>query len=187
MAAAGQGYRIHVTGLTHDERGYPAMNAQAQEWNIRRLADKITAYRSDILQWESQGLEDAEVVVVSYGISARTSLWPIELARREGIRVGYLRLITVWPFPDEPIRKLAKAVRAFVVPEINLGQIVREVERCAAGQAQVFGANRAGGDILEPEHVLDVIRLAAGRITAEQVHAPSHRSPSQRAAARVEE
>ena len=187
MAAAGQGYRIHVTGLTHDERGYPAMNAQAQEWNIRRLADKISAYRSDILQWESQGLEDAEVVVVSYGISARTSLWPIELARREGIRVGYLRLITVWPFPDEPIRKLAKAVRAFVVPEINLGQIVREVERCAAGQAQVFGANRAGGDILEPEHVLDVIRLAAGRITAEQVHAPSHRSPSQRAAARVEE
>ncbi|HNS53086.1 MAG TPA: 2-oxoacid:acceptor oxidoreductase subunit alpha [Anaerolineae bacterium] len=187
MASAGQGYRIHVTGLTHDERGYPAMNAQAQEWNIRRLADKIKAYRSDILQWEGQDLEDAEVVVVSYGISARTSLWPIELARREGIRVGYLRLITVWPFPDEPIRKLAKAVRAFVVPEINLGQMVREVERCAGGQAQVFGANRAGGDILEPEHVLDVIRLAAGRITAEQVRAPSHGSPSQRAAARVEE
>jgi len=187
MVSAGQGYRIHVTGLTHDERGYPAMNAQAQEWNIRRLAEKITSHRSDILQWESQNVEDAEVVVVSYGISARTSLWPIELARREGIRVGYLRLISVWPFPDEPIRKLAKSVRAFVVPEINLGQIIREVERCAAGQAQVLGANRAGGDILEPEHVLDVIRLAAGRISPEQVRAPGHRSPSQKAAARVEE
>jgi 2-oxoglutarate ferredoxin oxidoreductase subunit alpha len=187
MVAAGQGYRIHVTGLTHDERGYPAMNAQAQEWNIRRLADKIHAHRSDILQWEGQDLEDAEVVVVSYGISARTSLWPIELARKEGIRVGYLRLISVWPFPDEPIRQLAKGIRAFVVPEINLGQIVREVERCAAGQAQVFGANRAGGDILEPHHVLDVIRLAAGRISPDQVRAPSHRSPSQKSTATTEE
>ena len=101
--------------------------------------------------------------MVSYGISARTSLWPIELAQREGIRVGYLRLITVWPFPEERIRQLAKGIRAFVVPEINLGQISREVERCAAGQAQVWGANLPGGDILEPNYVLNVIRQAAGR------------------------
>jgi 2-oxoglutarate ferredoxin oxidoreductase subunit alpha len=163
MAVAGEGYRIHVTGLTHDERGYPGMNAQTQEWNIARLIDKIRVHSDDIIQVEEQYLDDAEVVVVSYGISARTSLWPIELARQEGIRVGYLRLITVWPFPEERIRKLAKGIRAFVVPEINMGQIVREIERCAAGQAQVFGANRAGGDILEPEYVLDVIRKAAGR------------------------
>jgi 2-oxoglutarate ferredoxin oxidoreductase subunit alpha len=163
MVAAGEGYRIHVTGLTHDERGYPGMNAQTQEWNVTRLINKIRAHRDDIIQVEEQNLEDAEVVVVSYGISARTSLWPIELARQEGIRVGYLRLVTVWPFPEERIRELAKGIRAFVVPEINMGQIVREVERCAAGQAQVFSANRAGGDILEPEHVLNVIRKAAGR------------------------
>jgi 2-oxoglutarate ferredoxin oxidoreductase subunit alpha len=161
MAIAGEGYRIHVTGLTHDERGYPGMNAQTQEWNIARLIDKIRVHRHDIIQLEEQNLEDAEVVVVSYGISARTSLWPIELARREGIRVGYLRLITVWPFPEERIRQLAKGIRAFVVPEINMGQISREVERCAAGQAQVYGANRAGVDILEPHHVLEVIRRAA--------------------------
>ena len=163
MAVAGEGYRIHVTGLTHDERGYPGMNAETQEWNVARLIDKIRVHRHDIIEVEEQYLDDAEVVVVSYGISARTSLWPIELARQEGIRVGYLRLITVWPFPEEQIRQLAKGIRAFVVPEINMGQIVREVERCAAGQAQVFGANRPGGDILEPEHVLDVIRLAAGQ------------------------
>ena len=163
MTVAGEGYRIHVTGLTHDERGYPGMDAETQEWNLRRLVDKIRANRDDIIQVEEQYLDDAEVVVVSYGISARTSLWPIELARQEGIRVGYLRLITVWPFPEERIRNLAKGIRAFVVPEINMGQISREVERCAAGQARVFGANRAGGDILEPEHVLDVIRRAAGR------------------------
>ncbi len=163
MVAAGEGYRIHVTGLTHDERGYPGMNAQTQEWNVTRLINKIRAHREDIIQVEEQNLEDAEVVVVSYGISARTSLWPIELAQQEGIRVGYLRLVTVWPFPEERIRKLAKGIRAFVVPEINMGQIVREVERCAAGQAQIFSANCAGGDILEPEHVLKVIRQAAGR------------------------
>jgi 2-oxoglutarate/2-oxoacid ferredoxin oxidoreductase subunit alpha len=163
MATAGEGYRIHVTGLTHDERGYPAMNAQAHEWNVTRLVNKIRVHRDDIIQVEEQDLDGAEVVVVSYGISARTSLWPMEQARQEGIRVGYLRLITVWPFPDERIRQLAKSIRAFVVPEINLGQISREVERCAAGQALVLGANRAGGDILEAHHVLNVIRHAAGR------------------------
>jgi 2-oxoglutarate ferredoxin oxidoreductase subunit alpha len=163
MAIAGEGYRIHVTGLTHDERGYPGMNAQTQEWNVTRLINKIRAHRAEIIEVEEQNLDDAEVVVVSYGISARTSLWPIELARKEGIRVGYLRLITVWPFPEERIRQLAKGIRAFVVPEINMGQIVREVERCAAGQAQAFGANCAGGDILEPHHVLNIIRQAAGR------------------------
>ncbi len=165
MVAAGEGYRIHVTGLTHDERGYPVMNAKAQEWNVTRLVDKIRTHRGEIIQFEERDTDDAEVVVVSYGISARTSLWPIEQARREGIRVGYLRLITVWPFPDEVIGRLAKGIRAFVVPEINLGQISREVERCAAGRALVLGANRAGGDILEPHHVLNVIRQAAGRPT----------------------
>lgn len=162
MTVAGEGYRIHVTGLTHDERGYPGMDAETQAWNIRRLIDKIRANRNDIIQVEQKYLDDAEVVVVSYGISARTSLWPIELARQDGIRVGYLRLISVWPFPEERIRRLAKGIRAFVVPEINAGQIVREVERCAAGQAQVFGANLPGGDILEPKVVLEIIRKAAG-------------------------
>jgi 2-oxoglutarate ferredoxin oxidoreductase subunit alpha len=163
MAVAGEGYRIHVTGLTHDERGYPGMNAQTQEWNVKRLIGKIRTHRDDIIQVEEQNLEDAEVVVVSYGISARTSLWPIELARQEGIRAGYLRLITVWPFPEERIRQIAKGIRAFVVPEINMGQISLEVERCAAGQALVLGANRPGGDILEPDYVLQTIRKAAGR------------------------
>ena len=173
MVAAGQGYRIHVTGLTHDERGYPMMNPAAQEWNVRRLVDKIRSHYDDIIRVEEQDTDGAEVVVVSYGISARTSLWPIEQARREGIRVGYLRLITVWPFPDEPIRRLAKRVRAFVVPEINMGQMVREVERCAGSQALVFGVNRAGGDILEAHHVLNGIRQAAGRAVEQYEAAPS--------------
>jgi 2-oxoglutarate ferredoxin oxidoreductase subunit alpha len=161
MVAAGEGYRIHVTGLTHDERGYPVMNAQAHEWNVARLINKIRANLDDIIAVEERYLDDAEIVVVSYGISARTSLWPIEQARHEGLRVGYLRLITVWPFPEQRIRELAGHVRAFVVPEINMGQIVREVERAACGQAPVLSAHRPGGDILEPHHVLRAIRQAA--------------------------
>ena len=168
MAIAGEGYRYHVTGLTHDELGYPAMNADASEWNIKRLVNKIRAHCDEIIEIEERNLEDAEIVVVSYGISARTSLWPIEQARNEGIRVGYLRLITVWPFPEERIRQLARGIRAFVVPEINMGQMMREVERCSAGQAPVYGVHRLGGDILEPQKVLHAIRLAAGRSDASQ-------------------
>jgi len=162
MVAAGEGYRIHVTGLTHDERGYPAMNAKSNEWKVNRIINKIRANLNDIIQVEERYLDSADIVVVSYGISARTSLWPIQQARDEGINVGYLRLITVWPFPEQIIRDLAKQVMCFIVPEINMGQIIREIERCAAGQADVVGVNRPGGDVLEPDEVLNTIRQAAG-------------------------
>jgi 2-oxoglutarate ferredoxin oxidoreductase subunit alpha len=161
MVKAGEGYRIHVTGLTHDERGYPAMTAEANQWNVSRLIEKINANRKDIIEVETEKLRNAEVVVVSYGISARTSLWPIEQARKEGIKVGYIRLITVWPFPEETISKIAAKVKTFVVPEINMGQISREVERCAAGKAEVIGVHKPGGDILDPADVLGAIRKAA--------------------------
>ncbi|MFN2280904.1 MAG: transketolase C-terminal domain-containing protein, partial [Anaerolineales bacterium] len=154
----------HVTGLTHDERGYPAMNPEANRWNVTRIMDKITENRDKIIQVEKDKLRGADVVLISYGISARTSLWPIELARKEGIKVGYLRLITVWPFPEDLIAQLADKVEAFIVPEINMGQISREVERCARGKARVIGVNKPGGDILDPADVLRAIREGAGRL-----------------------
>jgi 2-oxoglutarate ferredoxin oxidoreductase subunit alpha len=161
MANAGEGYRFHVTGLTHDERGYPVIDAETQDRLITRLVEKIRKNKDDIIQLEEDGLEDAEVVVCAYGISARTALWPVELARGEGIKVGTLRLITVWPFPEGRIRQLAGKVKAFVVPEINYGQIALEVERCAAGQAKVILVRHAGGGIHDPERVLEAIRRAA--------------------------
>jgi len=162
MALAGEGYRFHVTGLTHDERGYPDMSAKGNAWNVQRIMKKIHDNLDDIIMLQEETLDDAEVVVVSYGISARTSLWPIETARQEGIRVGVLRLITVWPFPEERIRQLARRVKAFVVPEINMGQIAREVERCVSGSASVRGVHRPGGEVLDPTVVLEAIREAAG-------------------------
>ncbi len=164
MAIAGDGYRIHTTGLTHDERGYPATSDDQAQWPlVQRLIDKIEKNKQDIIMLEEEELDDAEVVVVSYGIAARTAIWPIQIARQEGIRVGLLRLVTVWPFPEEQIRDLARQVDAIVVPEINMGQIVREVERCAAGQAQVSLVPHPGGDIHDPQKVLNAIRQAAGR------------------------
>jgi 2-oxoglutarate ferredoxin oxidoreductase subunit alpha len=162
MVNFGQGYRFHATGLTHDERGYPDTADDSAQWPlIQRLIDKIRLNKHDIIQLEEYGLQDAEVVICSYGIAARTAMWPVELARKEGIKVGLLRLITVWPFPEEQVRELARKVKAFVVPELNWGQIVLEVERCAAGQAEVILVPHPGGNIHEPEKVLEAIREAA--------------------------
>ena len=161
MACAGEGYRLHVTGLTHDERGYPVTTDPAvQERLVHRLIEKIRANRADIIRVESDGLDDAEVIVVAYGISARVAQWPVEMARAEGIKVGWLKLVTVWPFAEDIIRQLARRVKAFVVPEINYGQIALEVERCAGGQAHTILVPHAGGDIHEPRVVLEAIRQA---------------------------
>lgn len=97
------------------------------------------------------------MVVISYGISARTARSAVTTARTRGLRVGFLRLITVWPFPEKRIRALARQVSAFVVPEINFGQIAREVERCAGGRAQTVPITHAGGAIHHPEKILSVL------------------------------
>ena len=159
---AGTGYRIHMTGLTHDERGYPATTAAAQVKLIPRLIDKIRNNRHDIIELVEEGVDDADVVVVSYGISARTSRLPVRMAREEGLRVGLLKLVTVWPFAEDRIRELAGQVKAFVVPELNMGQIVLEVERCAGGRARVIPVTHPGGTIHKPEDILDAIREGAG-------------------------
>ncbi len=160
MANAGDGYRFHVSGLTHDERGYPAMNAEAQDKLIRRLVEKIERNRDEIIELEEDGIDDAAVVVCTYGIPSRVSLMAIEQARAEGIRVGLLRLITVWPFAADRIREIARQVKAFVVPEINYGQIALEVERCAAGMAKTILVPHMGGTVHNPESILEAIRQA---------------------------
>ena len=160
MAIAGEGYRFHVTGLTHDERGYPEMTAAAQERLVRRLVDKIRLNRKDIINYEEVGTEDAEVVVCAYGITARVARRAVQQARDEGIRAGLLRLITVWPFAEDRVRELAQQVKAFVVPEINYGQIVLEVERCAGGRAKTLLLPHMGGGMHQPQTILEGIRKA---------------------------
>jgi len=161
MAIAGEGYRFHVTGLTHDVRGYPVMTAEAQDELVRRLVDKIRLNRDDILKYEEVGVEDAEVIVCAYGITARIARLAVQQARDEGIRTGLLRLITVWPFAENYIRELAQQVKAFVVPEINYGQIVLEVERCAGGKASTLLVPHMGGGVHSPQTILKAIKEAA--------------------------
>jgi len=160
MAIAGEGYRFHVTGLTHDERGYPAMTAAAQDVLARRLVDKIRVNRQDIIILDEVGTEDANVIVCAYGITARVARRAVRQARDEGIRAGLLRMITVWPFAEGRIRDLARQVKAFVVPEINYGQIVLEVERCAGGQARALPVHHMGGGVHHPDTILQAIREA---------------------------
>lgn len=161
MAVAGEGYHVHVTGLTHDEKGYPAMTVDAQGEMIDRLTGKIRRNLDQIIKTEAYRMEDAEVVVVSYGVSARTSLAAVDEARELGIKAGLIRLITVWPFPEAQIKALAPRVRGFVTVEINLGQIHLEVERCAGRLTPAYLVGHPGGTIIPPERVLETLRQAA--------------------------
>ena len=161
MVKAGDGYNVHVTGLTHDERGYPNMTPPVQDTLVKRLKTKITDNADKICRVETANLEDADVVVVSYGITSRVAERAISLARDKGVKVGKLRLITAWPFPEKTIREVAAKVKAFVVPELNLGQMVREVERCAAGHARTIAVPHAGGTVHHPEEILKAILEAA--------------------------
>ncbi len=157
IAHAGEGYRFHMTGLTHDERGYPNMTPNTQEKLVRRLKSKIENAVEQITMVEEENLSNADVVVVSYGITSRVAQRAIDLAREKKIKVGKLRLMTVWPFPQKKIRDLAKKVDAFVVPELNLGQISLEVERAAAGKAKTISVTHAGGSVQQPEQILQAI------------------------------
>jgi 2-oxoglutarate ferredoxin oxidoreductase subunit alpha len=157
FARAGDGYRFHSTGLTHDERGYPVMSEEVQEKCVRRLVEKIRNNADQIVRYEEDGIDDAEVVVVVYGITARVAREGVDLARAKGVKVGLLRLVVVWPFPEKRIRELAGKIKAFVVPEINYGQIVLEVERCAAGQAPAVLCPHGGGGVHDPEKICEAI------------------------------
>ena len=158
MAIAGEGYGIHVTGLTHDAKGYPVMTAEAHAAMVAHLTDKIQRNIRDIVRTESYRMEDAEIAIVSYGVSARSSLAAVDEARELGIRAGLLRLITVWPFPEDCIRRLSESVRAFVTVEVNLGQIHLEVQRCATGLAPAFLVGHAGGTVISPEQIVAMLK-----------------------------
>ncbi len=161
MIVAGDGYRIHTTGLTHDEKGYPVMKPDAQDELVNRLVDKIRVNADKIIEIEEDQTDDADVIVMAYGITSRVTMPAIFKARKKGIKVGYIKMITVWPFPEKRVRELAEKVKAFVMPEINLGQMVLELERVVAGKAGVYHVPHAGGWVHDPEDIYNVIVEAA--------------------------
>ncbi len=160
MVKAGDGYRIHVTGLTHDERGYPNMTIPAHEKMQLRLRDKILKNVDKIVRFEAKDTDNAEVVVVSYGITSRIAEKAMQMARDAGIKAGSFRLITAWPFPEKQIAELSKKVKAFVVPELNLGQMVLEVERIANGRCRTIPVPHVGGTVHDPAAIFKKIQEA---------------------------
>lgn len=159
MVHAGEGYRVHYTGLTHDERGYPDMTANAHHALVTRLVDKVRSNADHIIRTEGYHLDDARFVVVAYGCTARSARRAVREAREMGIQVGLLRLVSLWPFPEALFRELAGRVEKFIVAEMNLGQMSLEVERLV--HRPVKGVFHAGGAMIPPDPIFSAIQEVA--------------------------
>ncbi len=159
IAHAGEGYKVHFTGLTHDERGYPDMTAQTHHDLVSRLSAKIKHNSEQIIRTKDYYLDDAQIVIVSYGCTARSARRAVSLARAAGIKVGLIRLISMWPFPEAFIRESCASVKHIIVAEMNLGQISLEVERIA--KKPVEGIFHAGGAMITPQTIMNRIQELA--------------------------
>ncbi len=153
MAAFGEGYRYHVTGLFHDVRGFPTQRSDEIEPFLNRLFRKITKGFNEIQKVISFMMEDAEVAVIAYGSVARSARRAIIEARSQGKRAGLLQLITLFPFPRQPVEGVLRECRAVLVPEMNMGQISREVKRVNQWASRVEKFNRIDGQFITPEEI----------------------------------
>ena len=157
MANFGEGYRYHITGLTHDEMGFPTSKTDEIKALNERLFRKITLGLKDIQRFENMMTADAEFIIVAYGCVARAAKKAVVDLRKKGVKVGLLRLITLWPFPRRAFEPLAKKVKKFVVPEMNMGQIYREVVRVTAGRAKVVKVSRVDGEMITPQEIVEAL------------------------------
>lgn len=157
MASFGDGYRWHVTGLTHNDWGFPTNNGEEIDKKMRRLMRKVDRFRDDIVKYDTLFAEDADVLIVSYGSVARSSTRAVKDARARNIKAGHFRPITLWPFPDKELEKLARKVKTIIVPELNCGQLVHEVERAVHGKAKVVSTTLVNGELFHPSEILEKI------------------------------
>lgn len=158
MPLLGEGYRLLVTGSSHRPTGRRDDNPRYMQMKVERINDKIRRARREITDITTLHLEDADLAVVSYGASARPSYSAVRRARSMGMRVGMLRLRTLWPFPEEEVSAISEEVRAILVVEMNIGKMVREVERAARGRAQVVSLPKVGGVLHTSDEILEAIR-----------------------------
>jgi 2-oxoglutarate ferredoxin oxidoreductase subunit alpha len=163
LAVFGTGYRFHITGLTHDRKGFSTTKPEEVEECVRRLIEKVEKHRQDIIDIEHDHLKDADVAVIAYGITARSARAAVRQARDEGYRVGMVNLKTIWPFPDKLLSKVAEKTKVFVVPEMNAGQVVLRVGRMVRCADEVVPVNRFDGQLITPEEILEVIKAHAAK------------------------
>jgi len=151
MSRPGAGYRVHTTGLNHAESGFPTQNPQAVARNLGRLLSKFERHRDTIDSWQTLACDDAEVLVVAIGISARATMRAIDIARKNRVRLGLFRPITLWPFPENALREAAARARFVLVPEMNAGQLSLEVERILG--KRVDAIHRFNGEPITPAEI----------------------------------
>ncbi|MBM4276929.1 MAG: 2-oxoacid:acceptor oxidoreductase subunit alpha [Deltaproteobacteria bacterium] len=157
MAAFGEGERLSVTGSTHDAYGFrktddPEVHARL----VGRINKKILNHKRSIIETEDYLLEDAEIAVIAYGFTARTSLYAVKRLRKEGKNIGMLRLKTLWPFPDERVAEVGKKVNRIMVPEMNLGQVAGEIKKCVP--CDVISLTQTNGEVIEPEFLIETLK-----------------------------
>jgi 2-oxoglutarate ferredoxin oxidoreductase subunit alpha len=158
MAAFGSGYRFNVTGLTHTESGFPTANPEKTQALLTRLHRKLEKAKPTITLFNTYGMDDAKYAVVTFGSTTRSALRAVKDARKLGIPIGLVQLITIWPFPDEIIFNIAKQVDWILVPEMNLGQLVLEIDRATHGNSHVISFPQANGELFNPLQILTQIR-----------------------------
>ncbi len=156
MPTVGDGFNVVVTGSTHDEYGIRVTaDPLVHRRLVERLNGKIQNHAMDIADFETYNIDECEVGIVSFGCTSRTVYEAVENAQKDGIKTGYIRLRTVWPFPDEVVKRMAKRAKTIIVPEMNLGQLCHEVERAANGEAPITSMNKiGGGELITPEELL---------------------------------
>lgn len=157
MANFGEGYRYHVTGLAHDETGFPTNDPEKIQAQLERLNRKIDRYRDDIVEVETLYTEDADILVISFGSTARSARRAVINARDKGIKAGLLRLKTIWPFPDKEIEEISAKASKIIVAEMNLGQLAHEVEWATRRAKPVIRVNKINGEPITPSEIFNVI------------------------------
>lgn len=158
MADFGEGYRYHVTGLTHDVRGFPTSRPDEVDAFIRRLFRKVSQNFADLQIGEHYHIDDAEVAIIAYGCVARSARRAVADCRDKGTKAGMLKLNTIWPFMRTQVEKVLRQAKVVIVPEMNMGQISREVKRVNKGSAKVFTINRVDGTIITPQEIMGRIK-----------------------------
>jgi len=160
LASYGEGYRFHVTGLTHDSHGFPTNKSSEAAEMMERLRKKISYNIRDLVQIESRQMDDAKIAIFAAGITARAAKAAIAMARAEGIQVGLLRPLTIWPFPDDAVRKMLRNVETVIVPELNQGQLIHEIQRLTKEKSDgnLIALQRADGQLITPNDILRKIK-----------------------------
>lgn len=160
MPAFGSGYRCHVTGLVHDETGFPKGTPAATLAAANRQRAKLENNLDDIVQVENYRMEDADFAVVAFGGAARTAYETVDMARAEGLKVGLVRPVTIWPFAEAQMKELAGRVKGILVHELNCGQYVHEVERAVNGKVPVSLYAKYDNEPATPAQLLEEVKKA---------------------------